>query len=163
MTEPLRMPGKKPVPALERVILKVDLTESCWLYQGGDNGHGYGVIGVSLPERGTRYVHRLMFEAAHGSVPDGCEVAHTCDVRNCVRPSHLVAMSHDGNVQDMVTKERQQRGERQWRSRLTDDGVRDIRRRVAAGEKRKEVAAEFGVSVSNIDLIVTRKRWAHVS
>jgi hypothetical protein len=157
-----KMPGKKPVPVLERLFMKLDTSGECWLYLGATNGKGYGVIGDSIPTRRMRYVHRIMFEAAHGPVPEDSEVAHVCDVRNCVRPSHLVAMTHDGNVQDMVTKNRQQRGERQWRSVLTDAGVVDIRRRVARGERRRDLAIEYGVSLSNIDLIVTRKRWVHV-
>lgn len=157
------MPGKKPVPALERLFMKLDTSGQCWLYLGATNGKGYGVIGDSIPTRRMRYVHRIMFEAAHGPVPEDSEVAHICDIRNCVRPSHLVAMTHDGNVKDMVTKERQQRGTRHPLAKLTDESVRDIRRRVASGEQRKGIAVEFGVSISLVDSVVARKRWRHVS
>lgn len=156
------MPGKKPTPALERLMSKLDMSGDCWLYLGGKKENGYGVIGDSLPVRRQRYVHRLMFEAAHGPVPEGHEVAHTCDVRNCVRPSHLVAMTHEGNVNDMVTKERQQRGTMNPNAKLTEDSVREIRRRAAGGERRADLAAEFGVCIQLIDGVVKRRRWTHV-
>jgi hypothetical protein len=103
-----------------------------------------------------------MYEIAKGPIVDGYEVAHTCDVRNCVRPTHLVLMTHAGNVADMVSKGRSSRGASRSNTRLTEDGVRAIRSRVAAGERRAVVAAEFGVSVAAVDLIVTRKRWVYL-
>lgn len=155
--------GPMPLPALERLLLKTDVSpDGCWLWRGGDNGRGYGVIGLREPRR-SAYVHRVMYELAKGPILDGYEVAHTCDVRNCVRPSHLVLMTHEGNVADMVRKGRSSRGENRANARLTEDGVRAIRSRVAAGERRVELAAEFGVTVGTIDLVVTRKRWGHVT
>jgi hypothetical protein len=147
---------------LERLLAKtVTSPTGCWLWQGANNGRGYGVMGLNNPRRST-YVHRVMYEIAKGPILDGHEVAHTCDVRNCVRPSHLVLMSHQANVTDMVTKGRSSRGTRRWSARLTEDDVRAIRVRVAAGERRAAVAEEFKVSLASVDLIVTRKRWGHV-
>lgn len=144
-------------------MLKVEIIpEGCWLYTGGSNGRGYGVIGVNRP-RGSAYVHRLMYAWAKGPIPEDCEIAHTCDVRNCVRPSHLVAMDHRGNVADMVSKKRQARGERSGLNKVTEEQVREIRRRVAAGELRRLLAVEYGLSVSSIDNIVNRTRWAHIA
>jgi hypothetical protein len=150
------------VPLLERLMLKVEIIPAgCWIYTGGTNGRGYGLMGRSRPRK-TVYVHRLMYEWAKGPLPKGCEVAHTCDVRNCVRPSHLVAMTHDGNVADMVFKKRQSRGETSGLNKVMEADVRDIRRRVAEGERRKDLANEYGLCVASIDNIITRKRWAHV-
>lgn len=33
--------------------------------------------------------HRFAWELAHGPVPDGAEVVHTCGTLRCVRPDHL--------------------------------------------------------------------------
>jgi hypothetical protein len=151
-----------PLPALERLLLKTDVSpDGCWLWQGGDNSRGYGVMGLRDPRR-SAYVHRVMYELAKGPILEGYEVAHTCDVRNCVRPSHLVLMTHEGNVADMMRKGRSARGANRGNSRLTEDGVRAIRSRAAAGERRAELAAEFGVTVGSVDLIVARKRWIYV-
>jgi hypothetical protein len=154
--------GAPPRPTLERLLSKTDTSpDGCWLWRGGTNGRGYGVMGLNDPRR-MAYVHRVMYEIAKGPIVDGYEVAHTCDVRNCVRPSHLVLMTHAGNVADMVSKGRSARGASRRNTRLTEDAVRAIRLRAAAGERRVELAAEFGVSVAAVDLIVTRKRWVYL-
>jgi hypothetical protein len=118
-------------------------------------------MGLTDPRR-MAYVHRVMYEIAKGPIVDGYEVAHVCDVRHCVRPTHLVLMTHAGNVADMVSKGRSARGASRRHTRLTEDGVRAIRSRVAAGERRAELATEFGVSVAAVDMVVTRKRWAYL-
>jgi hypothetical protein len=151
-----------PRPPLERLLLKTDVSpDGCWLWRGGDNGRGYGVMGLRDPRR-TTYVHRVMYELAKGPILEGYEVAHTCDVRNCVRPSHLVLMTHAGNVADMVSKGRSARGASRRNTRLTEDGVRAIRSRVAAGERRAELAAEFGVSVAAVDLDRHAEAWVYL-
>lgn len=55
------------------------------------------------------------------------------------------------------------RGEANPRSRLCDNDVRAIRRRREAGETSLALAAEFGLTKRNINLIVSRQRWAHVA
>lgn len=53
-------------------------------------------------------------------------------------------------------------GEKNPRAKLTEDRVREIRQRIAAGELQIEVAASFGVSVATINKIVHRQTWRHV-
>lgn len=55
------------------------------------------------------------------------------------------------------------RGEANPRARLTDDQVRAIRSRRAAGEISSELAAEFGITRRMVNLIASRQRWAHVA
>jgi hypothetical protein len=56
------------------------------------------------------------------------------------------------------------RGEAIAQAKLTEDDVREIRRRGDAGESRIALAAAFDVHVEHIGLIVTRKRvWLHVT
>lgn len=53
-------------------------------------------------------------------------------------------------------------GEKNSRRRLTDEAVRDIRRRYAQGELQRQIAASFGVSRPVISQIVRRKTWRHI-
>lgn len=57
----------------------------------------------------------------------------------------------------------QVRGERSPNATFTDDKVRAIRRRAAAGETQRSLAAEFGVNPATISKIVRRERWEHVA
>lgn len=56
------------------------------------------------------------------------------------------------------------RGERHNLAKLTDDDVRAIRRRYAAGGiLQRELAAEYGVSDVAISYLLKGKTWAHVT
>lgn len=55
-----------------------------------------------------------------------------------------------------------QRGEAHHEAKLTEEQVREIRRRAAAGETRRAIARSLGVSRWCITLIVNRRTWKHV-
>lgn len=48
-------------------------------------------------------------------------------------------------------------------TKLTEMDVREIRRRCAAGELQRIVAADYGIAQTNVSLIVLRERWAWVA
>lgn len=62
-----------------------DLGE-CWVWTAYVDPDGYGRIAVG--ER-MALAHRVSWELANGSVPDGHELDHLCRRRSCIRPSHL--------------------------------------------------------------------------
>ena len=68
----------------------------CWLWTGTPNKDGYGRIRVSRSS--VPMVHRYLWEKVRGVVPDGHELDHLCEVRACVRPSHLEVVTHEENV-----------------------------------------------------------------
>ncbi|MEV1013731.1 MULTISPECIES: helix-turn-helix domain-containing protein [unclassified Micromonospora] len=55
------------------------------------------------------------------------------------------------------------RGERIHTARLTEDNVREIRRRLAAGEGSGSVAREYGVAKATVLRVKTGETWRHVS
>jgi hypothetical protein len=92
---------------LQRVEQLREDQGGCWAWLGTKNDDGYGRTRIN----GRTYtVHRLVYEHFHGAVPDGAEVCHTCDVRHCVRPSHLFAASHADNIRDAKEKGRMRGG-----------------------------------------------------
>ena len=68
----------------------------CWLWTGEVNNKGYGRF--KRKSRGMEVAHRFSYVTAHGEVPDGLCLDHLCRVRNCVRPSHLEAVTLSVNV-----------------------------------------------------------------
>lgn len=42
--------------------------------------------------------HRIAWEAAHGEIPDGMTVDHTCRNRRCVNVHHLRLLSNEDNA-----------------------------------------------------------------
>lgn len=81
---------------------KVDRTLGCWLWDGYTNHDGYGRFKV----QGGRNVmaHIFAYEAEVGKVPTGLELDHTCNVRHCVNPAHLEAVTHLENVRRAIER-----------------------------------------------------------
>jgi len=77
----------------DRLTAQTERTDGCWLWTGSVGDHGYGHIG-------RVYVHRRAYKLAGGPLGPGQYVLHSCDVRNCVNPSHLSAGSHLDNIAD---------------------------------------------------------------
>lgn len=86
------------VPVLDRVMARVVKTTDCWLWTGKPNANGYGSIRVGGRGSKQRPVQAITWEAEFGAVPDGLELDHICRTRNCVRPDHLEAVTHEENL-----------------------------------------------------------------
>lgn len=71
----------------------------CWLWNGGVNAGGYGILG--LLGRNQR-AHRVSFEEFNGPIPHGMYVLHRCNVHSCVNPNHLYAGNSKDNANDRV-------------------------------------------------------------
>jgi hypothetical protein len=147
----------------DRFDRKVTIGPDCWEWIGAKTSSGYGHLSV---DGATIKAHRYAWEREHGPIPDGLLVCHTCDNRLCVRLSHLFLGSAHDNTGDMRAKGRDSfstnKGELHGRAKLTDDQVREIRARAAAGESHRSLARHFDVHHSQIGNIVRRERWAHL-
>lgn len=147
----------------ERFWAKVDRRgpRECWLWTGALNEAGYGVLRPAGQRSGPGVkAHRYSAELA-GMQIDGKFVLHSCDTPACVNPAHLRPGTAADNCRDMFERRREPRGERRSKN-LTDAKVIEIRQRRAAGEMQKDLAAEFGVSRTNIHHIVRGKTWTHL-
>lgn len=90
------MPGRRVRTALQRAWMKIEFTDTCWLWVGSLTSAGYGKIYDDT--RRLSQAHRVMYEALVGPVPAGKELDHTCRVRRCVRPDHLEPVTHRENL-----------------------------------------------------------------
>lgn len=130
----------------------VDEATGCWVWQGSCSINGYGRLRRG-PGGTSAYCHRIMYEHANGSVPEGAVVMHTCDNRRCVNPDHLVIGTQRDNVRDMHKKGRTPR------SVLTAAEVQEIRMLRQTGMTFHSLAKRFMVSPQTVSKIVTRKAW----
>lgn len=158
--------GRRPVE--ERFWEKVDRSlgpDGCWFWVGCVGSGGYGMTSIS---RKHILAHRLSWEIANGEpVPDGMQVMHSCDVRNCVNPAHLSIGTAAENMADCAQKGRLNppclRGERSGMSRLTDEKVRAIRSLYDSGHhSTRQLGSMFGVDGKTVWSVVTRNSWKHI-
>jgi hypothetical protein len=77
----------------------------CWVYTGWKDKDGYGryTIELSRASNGERrrkhiYAHRLAWRLAGRELPRGLVLDHLCMTRDCVRPSHLEAVTQIENT-----------------------------------------------------------------
>lgn len=94
----------RPSDPKPRFWSKVKKTDSCWLWTGALNGRGYGIFGVTHGNNMT--AHRFAWLMANGSIPDGMDVCHHCDVRCCVNPIHMFVGTRSDNMRDCAEKGR---------------------------------------------------------
>lgn len=104
--------------------------------------------------------HTLVMEAFSGiKRPKGMQVRHLDG--NCTNNyvGNLAWGSPKDNCQDAIGHGTWTRGERQGLSRLKDDQVREIKRRLANGEKGAVIGRDYGVSRFLISAIKTGASW----
>jgi hypothetical protein len=140
--------------------------ESCWLWSGALSESGYGAIKVGGE---TLYAHRLSYVIHFGEDPLDMLVCHKCDNPACVNPEHLFLGTTQENTRDRFMKKRSASGARNGAMNrastiLNEEKVRQIREDYRLGlGSHLTLGRKYGVSQSAVQLVVTRKRWAHVA
>lgn len=148
----------------KRFWSKVNVGEvgECWDWLAQTDGWDYGRFQIhDKPWQ----AHRVAWILTYGPIPEGLGVLHHCDNPGCCNPYHLFLGTPADNVADAVRKGRQRgpKGERNPKSKLTEDNVLDIRELHDTGEwTQREIAEEFDVSRGAIRGVVNRRTWKHI-
>jgi predicted XRE-type DNA-binding protein len=147
-----------------KVIIKYNssclpLLNECMMWNGGVFSDGYGFFWF-------RYkmirAHRFAYQCFNGEIGKYLLVRHTCDVPLCVNPNHLLEGTVQDNCNDMISRNRSLRGEKNHESKLTSDDVRIIKKLLSKNVKQKEIAKKFDVSRGLITQINNNKIWKHI-
>lgn len=164
--------------------------DACWPWTGSVSHRGYGHCFVGgRPLR----ANRVAFVLSGGEFTEAKPFAlHSCDNPKCCNPKHLRAGSHADNMADRAAKGRAafgmkngshthpsrrptgdrnvarrvpgiRRGERNGRAKLNEAKVREIKRRLQAGEQMKPLGREFWVSDMSIRRIRDGIVWGWVT
>lgn len=125
----------------------------CWLWTKSVNAYGYG----NYTDCGvTKLAHRLSWSIFRGEIPAGMFVCHRCDVPACCNPDHLFLGTQRENLQDMANKGRHNR---LGGAKLNEAQVLEI---LALDSPQRLIAANYGISPSNVSRIKTRSSWRHI-
>jgi hypothetical protein len=101
-----RYVGDSGLSLLDRLLNKIEIDNStgCWVWQGGKNNLGYGMI---RDNKKMRTAHRVSYEEhSQTKIPKHLVVMHSCDNPACVNPAHLSLGTRKDNTKDMMIKGR---------------------------------------------------------
>ncbi len=137
--------------------LSIPVTEcGCIVWLGMVKQHDYGQIGIN---RKTKLAHRVSWEQKFGKIPNGMHVLHKCDNPSCINPDHLFLGTHKQNMDDMVSKNRNAKGNTLPQTKLSPKSINEIRSSNLTG---RELAKKFSISEGNISMIKSGKVWKHI-
>lgn len=111
----------------------------------------------------SQYVHRLVAAAFIRPPQEGETVNHLNMDKADNRVQNLQWCSLADNIRYSSAVTPRIRGEAKPCAKLDEDKVRAIRRAHASGALQTALARQYGVSAVTINLIVHRKKWAHVT
>ena len=166
----------------QRFWSKVEKTDACWLWKGMSrrDADAYGIFQITFETEygratGAFGAHRVAYTLAHGRIPDGLEILHSCDVRRCVNPAHLRPGTTAENAADKTARNRHPRGgrlpniclprttlpthsgEKHTFAKLTDQQVVELRTAYAENTDitARDLARRYGVSAQVVIMIIT--------
>lgn len=130
----------------------------CWVWTAVRSKAGYGIFRANNKNLAA---HRVSLILSGGDLGDrlGC---HKCDFPPCVRPEHIFAGTYTDNRGDCILKRRHAFGEKNGRSKLNHNVVREIKRRIIAGETYSDIARSMAIGKRAIALIAKGETWKHV-
>ena len=144
------MVGKRgtPLERFERHYIP-EPNSGCWIWLGSiHEAHGYAQLAMpgGIPIR----AHRLAYQLFKGKIPKGKDVRHTCDIRCCVNPDHLLVGTRKQNMQDAQERGRIAKGFKLPQTRLSDAQVLEI---VSDSRSYKIIAKQYGIDPSYVSVL----------
>ncbi len=137
-------------------------TESeCWPWIGAMR-NGYGAI---RHEQKTLSAHVVAFVIAHGAIPTGHIVTHSCDNRICCNPAHLSAGTFQSNVREAWDRRNVNatRGECHPGAKLTTGIVRLIHAmRIVSHIGNVKIGRMLNLNSDTVKGVLSGKGWKHV-
>lgn len=149
--------GKLSKTDLERVITKIEINNSCWIWKGTiqdkiKKGHQHGCIWYN-----KKYVqvHRIMYHNFIGDVPiynpGGLIVLHKCSHENngkCINPWHLKLGTSKENTKDAFisnTLNIYKKNENNLNSKLSNCEIQEIKQLKNSGLTQKEIGKIYNI------------------
>lgn len=107
-------------------------------------------------------IHRHVYEHHYGKITTkGNVVRYSCDQRNCINPRHLSEGTHRDNVNDMMSRNRQAKGEEASNARISEHDAKMIKY-FYKGWKHAEIAELYPIEQGQVNCIRRGASWSHI-
>ena len=100
--------------------------------------------------------HRAAYMLFVGEIPEGKQVCHTCDVKNCVNTDHLFVGTQQDNMLDMHKKGRWRTGNFGNHLKLSEAMADMI---YHDPRSHQDIADDYGLSRTLVSQIKNGKTW----
>lgn len=138
-----------PITGSQSVLTNIDRFQDCFTPEWiAVDALGYPAIAVGKANKAR--LHRIVYRAFCGPIPDGSFVLHSCGNAGCINPLHLRLGTAKDNSDDRDAHGKTAKGGRLPQTKLSDEDVRQIR---ASNLRGIDIAKQYGISkscVSNI-------------
>lgn len=117
---------------------------------------------ICYAARKTVYVHRLIYEAFKGPIPEGMEIDHINSIRTDNRPDNLRVVTHKENMRNPLTlaKISASRNSAETRKKMSESLKGKPHPKKPSSEFGKKFRAHFGYSKSeNVKQYLREYKW----
>jgi len=135
----------------------IEDSNGCWLWQRSVASSGYGQIRWNYI---NFRANRASYIAFNGEIPAGMVVRHTCDNKLCINPQHLILGTCKDNSADMMERNRQAKGSKNGRCKLSEEEVLEIR---ASPLSCAQLAIKYGISKGHAHRIKNGVAWSSIN
>ncbi|MDD5064964.1 MAG: HNH endonuclease signature motif containing protein [Phycisphaerae bacterium] len=149
--------GNKPIEWIEKPCIYPELG-NCFIC----TSHSRSQKGYPLYwwDKQSSHMSRFIWEQCFGTIPEGMQVLHACDVPTCINPEHLFLGTNMDNVQDKMSKHRHKnntpKGEKHWWVKITKEIAAKI---YSENGSQYKIALKYDVSQSTVSDIKRGVRW----
>jgi len=141
------------------------MVKPCKIHEGSKDRQGYG---YRNNKGKTVKAHRLAYANNIGisvfDLPTLTVIRHTCDNPSCIEETHLIAGTHNDNMNDMVTRGRSIIGENVNTAVLTEKlALQILTEYTGAYGERNQLAQKYNLNHNVIYRLIARKTWRHLN
>jgi hypothetical protein len=124
----------------------------------------YGYMRVRLSPEGKRHrrVHRLMWEAFCGPIPEGLMINHESGIKSDNRLGNFTLVTRQGNADHAVKAGLVKTGDENGAAKLTDAAVRQIRAMKSEGMTGRAIARNLGLPARTVHNVISGRNWSSV-
>lgn len=133
----------------------------CWDWKGKFEKSGYAKMSCRF-ELGARHAHKASYLIHIGQIPEGMQINHLCNNRECSNPTHIYAGTQQENMRDKIESNHQAKGSKNGNSKLDETKVMKIKTLLNSGKDIKFISDIFNVTPTQIYNIKKNKQWKHV-